>query len=236
MSDEIMSIRQLAQALNRSHTTIISWLDRHDWPFPVDPPWPVAMVDEIEKWARKHLQPDRNERQRRPKSTLVDAMEWWGVTWQHMASDGNPFSVRKWLGDTLYNECTVPDFKMLASYLCVATCAAMNEAATARGEAGMPPTARRAYYERLFKMIDGHRWITLLNTFRYAWAADRFIDRPGWWRELADPWDEPPTGLLEEPLPHRRPAQSQGTAADIVGGVIADGGKYDLAAGEEADD
>ena len=50
------SRRQLARMLGRSDGTIRRWLQRADWPFGQDGPWPVAKVG---AWAQIKLRPDR---------------------------------------------------------------------------------------------------------------------------------------------------------------------------------
>src|SRR5262245_52329014 len=46
------SVRELATAVGRAHTTVLRWLEHPDWALPRKPPWDV---ERVRKWAQTHL-------------------------------------------------------------------------------------------------------------------------------------------------------------------------------------
>lgn len=49
------SMRQLADAVGRSHVVVQRWVQRADWPFVAKPPWDIA---EVRQWAATTLGPN----------------------------------------------------------------------------------------------------------------------------------------------------------------------------------
>src|SRR5438128_1711722 len=54
----LTSVRQLAAAINRSHTSAIRWTRHAEWRWPRAAPWSAADVPAMVEWARQTLDVD----------------------------------------------------------------------------------------------------------------------------------------------------------------------------------
>lgn len=207
-AETITSYRALARLLGRAHTTVMGWTAREDWPFAPDPPWPVSQAAEMEEWADDNLQEDRNHEQRERAAQELVTAPGRRVTWQDVAHEDGPFNCRRCLGSALFGACTVADFESLASHLTFALFEMQLSVAKAEGADGVLAEATPAYYTRLLSKADPDEFLRCLNHYTTGWILRRFaFERPGFWRELAEPWDEAPTAAelkCVEPLAHRK--------------------------------
>ncbi|MDY7107856.1 MAG: hypothetical protein SYC29_04385 [Planctomycetota bacterium] len=54
----IKTKRALAEQLGRPYTTVLTWLQRDDFPFKRDPPWRTDTVAKIARWVSETIDPD----------------------------------------------------------------------------------------------------------------------------------------------------------------------------------
>ena len=58
---QLVSIRRLAAFIGRANSAVQKWRKHEHWPagIPRNPPWTIAQADELKRWARITLAPDR---------------------------------------------------------------------------------------------------------------------------------------------------------------------------------
>jgi len=145
----------LAKAVGRSASTITSWLARPDWEFRRSPPWPVADVPAMLRWAdnlqKNRAVPDEADDSpapARPRVRFRDAMD-----------PDHLFSLRWLIGATLMSECTTADVQQYVDVLNLAIDAAI--------EADGPNPS-------------GETLVDALNQHMKVWILSRFEARAGW--------------------------------------------------------
>jgi hypothetical protein len=195
---------QFQRALAVAKSTMSRYLRRSDWPVRRTAPWNTEDLATVQRW-RVGLQENRAAVF---DDELIEAPGPLVVSWQDVAG-GKPWNARRWMGDVLFDELTIPDFESLAEYTTHVIWWCLGEASRKRDGCDLKPEATPEYYRDLYAWMadnDCESFLNYLNVVTGLWVAQRFIDCPDWWKDLPDPPDEPPSELMEGllPLRHRR--------------------------------
>ncbi len=210
---DIPSNRELARRLPCSHTTVNRWRRDQRWPFG-GPPWPAKMLPAMRAWAAEELE-DTGGRAFADDAPgaepTMPAPGPWLLKWQDVADDSSPFCRRAWIGETLWGLLTMEDLESLANHITFAIGSVMLEQAQADGQEGLLSEVPERYYRGLMHRVAQDKPKAMaerMNRVLLIWLSDRFIDRPRWWAELAEPMEDPPPAWLAraEPLAHRAKA------------------------------
>jgi hypothetical protein len=178
------SIRTFAKALDRSPSTVHTWIKHPDWKLSRKPPWTLDDAAAALKWSLVFLQEQRGAWDRPRKPLNVSMPGPFGISAADVYS-GKDFlsSLRPWFGE-MWEKLTTADIEDLAKCLNYIVCATLAEHAIAR-DGSFKGEASREYYAKLMDLHlstdrNGVVLASRFNSMTCVWASGVLKDRPGY--------------------------------------------------------
>jgi hypothetical protein len=179
----IQSARELARLVGRSHSSVLAWLDRSDWPFASSAPWPREFLPEIVTWANALADQPRREAS---EVATVKVPGRFVVATAHVMDARNAASPIPQLG-MFANFVTHADYVELAKLLTTVIVTNMIDTGQTGHADAILSDASPAYYERLFNLIctepsTRKRLEDQMNNAA-AWWGEKCLTAAGVWEE-----------------------------------------------------